>query len=127
MVDIKRLREFTMFMSSVQELPETMKILDPKLLEYVPAMDTVIRDLSQIRSAGIDEDLLTRKEETLRKVRSLTEVNPMLGHRGVRLGISSPEIYDMQIQAILEATAECIQDKVEVKPKIMIPQVCTAQ
>jgi pyruvate,orthophosphate dikinase len=127
MVDIKRLREFSMFMSSVEELPETMKILDPKLLEYVPAMDTVIRDLSQIRSAGIDEDLLSRKEETLRKVRSLTEVNPMLGHRGVRLGISSPEIYDMQIQAILEATAECIQDKVEVKPKIMIPQVCTAQ
>jgi pyruvate,orthophosphate dikinase len=127
MLDIKRLREFSMFMSSVEDLPETMKILDPKLLEYVPAMDTVIRDLSQIRSAGIDEDLLTRKEETLRKVRSLTEVNPMLGHRGVRLGISSPEIYDMQIQAILEATAECLQDGVDVKPKIMIPQVCTAQ
>ncbi|MGD8373123.1 MAG: pyruvate, phosphate dikinase [Syntrophobacterales bacterium] len=127
MVDIKRLREFSMFMSSVEELPETMKILDPKLLEYVPAMDTVIKDLSKIRSAGMDEDLLERKEETLRKVRSLTEVNPMLGHRGVRLGISSPEIYDMQIQAILEATAECIKDGIDVKPKIMIPQVCTAQ
>ncbi len=127
MVDIKRLREFSMFMSSVQELPETMKMLDPKLLEYVPAMDTVIQDLAEIRRDRVDEDLLGRKEETLRKVRSLTEVNPMLGHRGVRLGISSPEIYDMQIQAILEATAECLQDGTDAKPKIMIPQVCTAQ
>jgi pyruvate,orthophosphate dikinase len=127
MVDIKRLREFTMFMSSIQELPETMKLLDHKLQEYVPAMGTVVRDLSALREKGIDEELLTRKEEMLRKVRVLTEVNPMLGHRGVRLGISNPEIYDMQIQAILEAAAECLKDGIDVKAKIMIPQVCTAQ
>ncbi len=127
MLDIKRLREFSMFMSSIQELPETMKLLDHRLQEYVPAMGTVLRDLSEIRHKGLDEDLLTRKEETLRKVRVLTEVNPMLGHRGVRLGISNPEIYDMQIQAILEATAECLKDDIDVRPKIMIPQVCTAQ
>ncbi|UCG14020.1 MAG: pyruvate, phosphate dikinase [Deltaproteobacteria bacterium] len=127
MVDIKRLREFSMFMSSIQELPETMKMLDPRLLEYVPAMDTVIQDLAQIRRQGLDENLLERKEETLRKVRSLTEVNPMLGHRGVRLGISNPEIYDMQIQAILEAAAECMTEGADVEPEIMVPQVCTAQ
>ncbi|MBW1982010.1 MAG: pyruvate, phosphate dikinase [Deltaproteobacteria bacterium] len=127
MVDIKRLREFSMFMSSIQELPETMKMLDHKLSQYLPAMDTVLKDLAEIREKGIDTELLKRKEETLSKVRSLTEVNPMLGHRGVRLGISNPEIYDMQIQAILEAAAECIADGVDVHPEIMVPQVCTAQ
>jgi pyruvate,orthophosphate dikinase len=127
MVDIKRLREFSMFMSSIQELPETMKMLDAKLHEYVPAMDTVLRNLSEVRSQGLDESLLERKEETLRKVRTLTEVNPMLGHRGVRLGISNPEIYDMQIQAILEAAAECTLEGIDIHPEIMVPQVCTAQ
>ena len=55
------------------------------------------------------------------------EVNPMLGHRGVRLGITYPEIYIMQIQAILEAAAEPSKKGVDIKPEIMVPQVCTAQ
>ena len=55
------------------------------------------------------------------------EVNPMLGHRGVRLGISFPEIYEMQIRAILEATAECLKDGVDVHPEIMVPQVVTVE
>jgi pyruvate,orthophosphate dikinase len=63
----------------------------------------------------------------LRKVRVLTEVNPMLGHRGVRLGITFPEIYRMQIRAILEAEAECAAKGLEVHPQMMVPQVCTAQ
>jgi pyruvate,orthophosphate dikinase len=83
--------------------------------------------LGDIRHRGLDEDLLARKEETLRKVRALTEVNPMLGHRGVRLGISNPEIYEMQIRAILEAAAECIKEGIDIHPEIMVPQVCTAQ
>jgi pyruvate,orthophosphate dikinase len=63
----------------------------------------------------------------LKKVRALFEVNPMLGHRGVRLGLTFPEIYTMQIRAILEAAAECQRDRIEVHPEIMVPQVCTAQ
>jgi hypothetical protein len=63
----------------------------------------------------------------LRKVRDLHEVNPMLGHRGVRLGITYPEIYDMQIRAILEAEAECLKLGVSVNPEIMVPQVITVQ
>ena len=63
----------------------------------------------------------------LKKVRALYETNPMLGHRGVRLGITFPEIYEMQIRAILEAAAECDRMGMEVHPKIKVPQVCTAQ
>jgi pyruvate,orthophosphate dikinase len=63
----------------------------------------------------------------LKKVRVLYETNPMLGHRGVRLGITFPEIYSMQIRAILEAAVECEKSGIEVHPKIKVPQVCTAQ
>lgn len=55
------------------------------------------------------------------------EVNPMLGHRGVRLGITYPEIYKMQIQAIMEAAAELTKEGVDIQPEVMVPQVCTAQ
>jgi len=72
-------------------------------------------------------DALTKKERMLKKVRELQETNPMLGHRGVRLGITYPEIYAMQIEAILEAAAECAKNGVEAKPEIMVPQVITSQ
>ena len=57
----------------------------------------------------------------------LTEVNPMLGNRGIRCGISFPEIYDMQLQAIFEATALALRDKIDARAEVMIPQVCTAK
>ncbi len=72
-------------------------------------------------------EVIAKKERMLRKVRELYEVNPMLGHRGVRLGISYPEIYTMQIRAVLEATAECAKEGADINPEIMIPQVTTAQ
>lgn len=70
---------------------------------------------------------IQKKEQMLKKVRELHEVNPMLGHRGVRLGLTFPEIYRMQIQAILEATADCQKVGIDVRPEIMVPQVCTAE
>lgn len=73
------------------------------------------------------DEAIEKKETMLRKVRALHEVNPMLGHRGVRLGITFPEIYAMQIRGILEAAAECEKEGVEVHPEIMVPQVCTKQ
>ena len=73
------------------------------------------------------EEVIQKKEAMLRKVRALFEVNPMLGHRGVRLGLTFPEIYSMQIRGVLEAAAECQREGVEVHPEIMVPQVCTAQ
>lgn len=72
-------------------------------------------------------ELIDKKEHMLRKVRELYEVNPMLGHRGVRLGITYPEIYTMQIRAVLEAAAECIKEGIDIHPEIMVPQVTTAQ
>jgi pyruvate,orthophosphate dikinase len=73
------------------------------------------------------DEAIQKKQAMLKKVRALYEVNPMLGHRGVRLGLSFPEIYSMQICAVLEAAAECVKEGDEVYPEIMVPQVCTAQ
>jgi pyruvate, orthophosphate dikinase len=73
------------------------------------------------------EKAIEKKEQMLKKVRELHEVNPMLGHRGVRLGLTFPEIYKMQLQAILEAAADCQLMAIDVRPEIMVPQVCTAE
>ncbi len=76
---------------------------------------------------AVVEEAIAKKEAMLKKVRALYETNPMLGHRGVRLGMTFPEIYQMQIRAILEAAAECTKAGIEVHPQIMVPQVCTVQ
>jgi pyruvate, orthophosphate dikinase len=83
-----------------------------------------LRDFGETR---LIDSIIARKEAILRKARALREVNPMLGHRGVRLGITYPEIYTMQVRAVLEAAADCVRSGVEVRPEIMVPQVCTAQ
>ncbi len=83
--------------------------------------------LRHVVDGHLVEEAIAKKETMLRKVRALYETNPMLGHRGVRLGITFPEIYAMQIRAILEAAAECAKKGVEVHPKIKVPQVCTVQ
>ena len=94
------------FMNHSREVkPQVQKFTDPALVD----------------------EASTRKQAILDKVRALHEVNPMLGHRGVRLGRTFPEIYRMQIQAILEAAAECQKAGIQVHPEIMVPQVCTAQ
>jgi pyruvate,orthophosphate dikinase len=99
------LSEAVRFMYSGQEHPSVECLTEPRLVD----------------------EAIEKKETMLKKVRALYEVNPMLGHRGVRLGLSFPEIYSMQISAILEAAAECIKEGFDVHPEIMVPQVCTAQ
>ena len=73
------------------------------------------------------DEVIQKKTRVLKMVRNLFETNPMLGHRGVRLGITFPEIYSMQIRAVLEAAAECTKEGDVVCPEIMVPQVCTSE
>ncbi len=97
------------------------------LLEEPSRAKSEADDLRHLVDESLVEQAIEKKETMLRKVRALTETNPMLGHRGVRLGITFPEIYGMQIRAILEAAAECAAKDLEVHPQIMVPQVCTAE
>jgi pyruvate,orthophosphate dikinase len=125
--EVNRLKEFNQILNALEQLPGTLTILDPELYKYVPSIETVAREFSEFRAKGLDQKLLQQKEKVLRRVRVLTEYNPMLGNRGVRCGISFPEIYDMQIQAIFEATALALREKIDARPEIMVPNVCTRQ
>jgi len=126
------------FLPSEQQLVDELEQLR-HLKETVMGMN-VLADAVRFMYSGHDgprveclteprlvDEAIERKETMLKKVRALYEVNPMLGHRGVRLGLSFPEIYSMQISAVLEAAAECIREGFDVHPEIMVPQVCTAQ
>jgi pyruvate,orthophosphate dikinase len=125
--EVNRLKEFSQILSALEQLPGTLTMLDPELYKHVPSIETVTREFSEFRAKGLDRKLLEQKEKVLRRVRVLHEYNPMLGNRGVRCGISFPEIYDMQIQAIFEAAAIALREKIDARPEIMIPNVCTRQ
>ncbi|OGP71952.1 MAG: pyruvate, phosphate dikinase, partial [Deltaproteobacteria bacterium RBG_13_58_19] len=127
LTEVNRLREFSQVMYALEQLPGTVSMLGPELYKYVPSIETVSREFGQFKAKGLDQKLLKQKEKVLRRVRVLTEYNPMLGNRGVRCGISFPEIYDMQIQAIFESAAIALREKIDVRPEIMVPNVCTVQ
>ncbi len=97
------------------------------LLQTTDKVRGEIDGLRRMVDPMLVEVAIAKKEAMLKKVRALYETNPMLGHRGVRLGITFPEIYQMQIRAILEAAAECQRAGIDVRPQIKVPQVCTVQ
>ncbi len=125
--ELSYLKDFDAAVSLLQEIPGISKVLDPKLHVYLPSIEKFIGELTNERYYILSKKLIEEKTNLLKKVKSLEEVNPMLGHRGVRLGITYPEIYDMQIRAICEASAELIKEGIEVHPELMVPQVCTSQ
>jgi len=126
--EIGQLRNLQRAARSVAELPDTLKLVDPELpRDYVEGLSKLQRNLAQYREAKRGDAALERREAMLKKVHQLAEVNPMLGHRGVRLGLTFPEIYEMQIRAILEAAAECSKEGIDVHPEIMVPQVCAVE
>jgi pyruvate,orthophosphate dikinase len=100
-------------------LPVTIRLLDPPLHEFLPHTDEEIADVA--RELGVAPRILTATVQRLR------EANPMLGHRGCRLAISYPEIYETQARAIAEAAIEVAARGVDVRPEIMIPFVCVPE
>ena len=126
--EIEHLKELRNTVEGMAALPDTLKMLDPELHErYAANLEVITQGLEELRNEHLTMDLIESKETMLKKVRILAETNPMLGHRGVRLGITYPEIYSMQIKAILEAAAEHIKEGGQIIPEIMVPQVCTLE
>ena len=127
-LEIAHLHQLRDTLKSLEELPETLKLLNPKLYQqYADGLIKLTDSMHAFKVSHLEEDIIAKKEKILKKVRALSEVNPMLGHRGVRLGITFPEIYAMQIQAILEAAALCAKEGIQVYPEIMVPQVATVE
>ena len=127
-LEIAHLHQLRDTIKELDDLPDTLKLLNPRLYQqYADGLNKLTGALQTFKNSHLEENVISRKEKILRKVRALAEVNPMLGHRGVRLGISFPEIYSMQIQAILEAAALCAREGVRIYPEIMVPQVGTVE
>ena len=110
--------------------PVTIRTIDPPLHEFLPKREELMVDIAKLeaatlsgRSGGSDGDNLKAKKALLRRVEELHEFNPMLGHRGVRLGITYPEITEMQTRAIVEAACKLHKEGLKVVPEIMIPLV----
>ncbi|HEY6668164.1 MAG TPA: pyruvate, phosphate dikinase [Candidatus Nitrosopolaris sp.] len=116
--------DFKAILREMHGLPVTIRLLDPPLHEFLPKEQDLVQQLFELRTRVQDQKIDTlHKEKILKRVHELSEINPMLGHRGVRLGLSFPEIYETQIRAICEATAELTAKNIRVEPQIMVPQV----
>ncbi len=107
--------DFKGIFRAMKGLPVTIRLLDPPLHEFLPQTDNELKELST--------DMNVPFEQLNAKNKSLHEFNPMLGHRGCRIGVTYPEIYEMQAQAIMEAACELSKQKIKVIPEIMIPLV----
>ncbi|HEU4437252.1 MAG TPA: pyruvate, phosphate dikinase, partial [candidate division Zixibacteria bacterium] len=103
--------------------PVTIRTLDPPLHEFLPKREVLLVELTELKAKNGDPLKIAEKERLLKRVEELAEFNPMLGHRGCRLGITFPEITEMQARAIFEAALEAAKDGMEVHPEIMIPLV----
>jgi pyruvate, orthophosphate dikinase len=107
--------DFTGIFKALKGLPATIRLLDPPLHEFLPHTEEQQGDLSKKIGVSV--------EDIQKRVHQLHEFNPMLGHRGCRLGIAYPEITEMQARAIFEAAADVAKKKIKVKPEVMIPLV----
>jgi pyruvate,orthophosphate dikinase len=125
--ELRNLKELESAFASMENISGAMRYLDPSSRDSLKLLENVSANIAEIKEKRLDKKLIRKEQDTLRKVKEMMEVNPMLGHRGVRLGITYPEIYQMQIQAILEAAAELMKEGIDIQPEIMVPQVCTAQ
>ena len=114
--------DFVGIFRAMDGLPVTVRLLDPPLHEFLPDLTTLSVEVALGKERGED---VTEREQELRKVRELHEANPMLGLRGVRLGIVKPGLYAMQVRAICEAAARVKKEGGDPKVEIMIPLVAT--
>jgi pyruvate, orthophosphate dikinase len=115
--------DFEGIFEAMQGLPVTIRLLDPPLHEFLPNKEELLVEVTKLQILNPECEELKEKELLLKKVRQLDEFNPMLGHRGCRLGMIYPEIYEMQAKAIFYAAAKVAEKGMEVKPEIMIPLV----
>ena len=111
--------DFVKILKAMEGYKVTIRLLDPPLNEFLPNPEELLDKIYKNKSSK----KLSDTKKVLERARELAEVNPMMGHRGVRLGITYPEIYEMQIRSVFEATAELVKKKVNARPQIMIPQI----
>ena len=115
--------DFYGILKAMSGLPVIIRLLDPPLHEFLPNVEELVVEITTLKLTGGNPAEISAKESLLRKVRALSEFNPMLGHRGCRLAITFPEIYAMQARAIFQASAQLVKEGYEIHPEVMIPLV----
>ena len=130
-------RDFTGIFQAMHGLPVTIRLLDPPLHEFLPNIEELMNELSDLkmalqRATAIQEmdrllDQIDEKRRLLHQVERIRENNPMLGHRGCRLGLIYPEVTRMQVRAIFEAACQVKGEGSDVRPEIMVPLVSIAE
>lgn len=115
--------DFYGIFKAMDNLPVTIRLLDPPLHEFLPKHEELLVELTTLKVTGGDKSKIEEVEKLLHKVESLREVNPMLGLRGCRLGIVYSEVSEMQTRAIFEAACELTKEGYNILPEIMIPLV----
>ena len=120
-LQIMQENDFYGILKAMNGLPVCIRLLDPPLHEFLPSLDKLLVETTELRVRGDNPDLLAEKERLLAQVEKLHEVNPMLGHRGCRLGITYPEVYEMQMYAIFNAASRLARDGYTPLPEIEIP------
>jgi len=115
--------DFLGILKAMEGLPVIIRLLDPPLHEFLPNLEDILIEVNTLKLKNADLKELEKKEKILEIVESLHEMNPMLGLRGCRLGLLYPEIYEMQVEAIIEAAIELTKQGIEVKPEIMVPLI----
>jgi pyruvate phosphate dikinase (EC 2.7.9.1) len=113
-------KDFEEIFEIMEGYPVTVRLFDPPLHEFLPNIEELVADVTKARALGRPD---VEKESLLARVKALMEANPMMGHRGVRLGITFPDIYAAQVRAILEAALELKKRGKSIQVQIMIPQV----
>ncbi len=117
-------KDFYEFFKEMHGHPVTIRTIDPPLHEFLPKREDLMVELAELKASGsTDKAKIEELESLLERVKALSEFNPMLGHRGCRLGISYPEITEMQVRAIFEAACELQKEGGKVFPEIMVPLV----
>lgn len=119
--------DFYSILRAMDTLPVCIRLLDPPLHEFLPSQEELTIEVTRLAALGTDPTRLAQAEELLTKVKTLHEANPMLGHRGCRLGITYPEVYEMQMRAICQAAAHLAQEGLTPMPEIEIPLTISAE
>src|SRR5271157_2950737 len=119
--------DFIGIFRSMDGLPVTIRTIDPPLHEFLPRREDLMVDIAKLEVTKPKSPKLRELRTLLNRVEQLREVNPMLGLRGCRLGITYPEITEMQVRAIFEAAVECAKKGTKVLPEVMIPLVATVK
>ena len=113
--------DFTGILRAMGERPVIIRLLDAPLHEFLPKYEDLIREVITLQAKGAPQEEIRPHEQFLQLVESVREQNPMLGHRGCRLGITFPAIYEMQVEAIMTASIRLMREGIQVRPEIMIP------